>query len=124
MKIQGIVALGIGLGLGAAVMQALHAETKPPVYVVTEIDEITDAEAFNELRKTGPANIVEVKDADGRYVARTENITALDGVPPKLFIIVRFDNVKKAMAFNENRKATVALRRKATKSRSFLVEGL
>jgi uncharacterized protein (DUF1330 family) len=125
MKIQYAVALAAatGLGLGAVAIRGLHAQTKPPVYVVMEINEITDADGFKALLKTGPSSVVEVKDSDGRYLARTENVTALDGTAPKFFVIIAFDNVEKAKAYTDNMKETTAMRIKTTKSRSFIVEG-
>jgi uncharacterized protein (DUF1330 family) len=67
---------------------------------------------------------VEVKAADGRYLAHTENIIALDGTAPKAVAIIAFDSVEKAKAYSDNMKEATAMRIKATKSRSFIVEGL
>jgi uncharacterized protein (DUF1330 family) len=118
------VAVATGLGFGPIAIRALHARTTtPPVYVVVEIDEITDANGFATFRKTADATVVEVQSEDGRYFARTENITALDGSAPKFFAFIAFDNMTKAKAFNDNMKDTTALRARVTKSRSFIVEG-
>src|SRR5262245_16359060 len=126
MKIQYAVALALatGLAVGAVAMQGLQARATPPVYYVVEIDEVTDANGFEELRKTGPRNVVEVKYNDGRYIARTENITALDGAAPKYFAFIAFANKEKVKAFVTDMKDTTALRNRVTKSRSFIVEGL
>jgi uncharacterized protein (DUF1330 family) len=112
------------LGLGAIASRGLAAQDRRAVYVVIDVNEITDADGFKALVKMGPSSIVEVKDADGRYLARTENITALDGAAPKSFAIIAFDSVEKAKAYYDNMKQTTAMRIKATKSRSFIVEGL
>ena len=46
------LAVAIGLGFGAVAIRGLHARTAtPPVYVVVEIDEITDANGFEALRQ-------------------------------------------------------------------------
>ena len=122
MKIQYALplAVAIGLGFGAVV----HARTTtPPDYVVVEIDGITDANGFEALRQTAAATAVEVQSEDGRYFARTENVTALDGSAPKFFAFIAFDNMTKAKAFNDSMKNNTALRTKATKSRSFIVDG-
>jgi len=119
----------LGLALVAFIspvvaIQGLHARTTtPPVYVVVEIDEITDANGFEAFRQTAAATDVEVQFEDGRYFARTENVTALDGSAPKFFAFIAFDNMTKAKAFIEGMKNTTALRTKVTKSRSFIVEG-
>jgi uncharacterized protein (DUF1330 family) len=101
----------LGLALlafvSAVAIQGLHARTTtPPVYVVVEIDEITESQF-----------------EDGRYFARTENVTAIDGSAPKFFTLIAFDNVTKAKTFVDSIKATTALRTRVTKSRSFIVEG-
>src|SRR5215510_8077692 len=126
MKIRYALALALatGLALGAVAVQTLHARATPPVYFVVEIDEITDASGFEDLRKTGPRNTVEVKYHDGRYIAHTENITALDGAAPKFFAFIAFANMKKAKAFSADMKDTTTLRTRVTKSRSFIVERL
>ena len=126
MKIQYALPLAvtIGLGFGAVAISALQARiTTPPVYVVVEIDEITDATGFEALRQTDGTTAVEVQSEDGRYFARTENITALDGSAPKFFALVAFDNMTKAKTFNNSMKKITALRTKVTTSRSFIVEG-
>jgi uncharacterized protein (DUF1330 family) len=126
VRIQYAVALviAIGFGLGAIASRGLAAQDKRTVYVVIDVNEITDADGFKALVKMGPSSIVEVKDEDGRYLARTENITALDGTASKAFAIIAFDSVEKAKAYYDNMKQTTAMRIKATKSRSFIVEGL
>ena len=118
------LAVAIGLGFGGGAVPGLHARTTtPPVYVVVEIDEINDANGFEALRQTADATAVEVQSVDGRYFARTENVTALDGSAPKFFAFIAFDNMTKAKAFIDSMKNTTALRTRATKSRSFIVEG-
>ena len=80
------LAVAIGLGFGAVAIRGLHARTTtPPIYLVVEIDEITDANGYEALRHTADATAVEVQSEDGRYFARTENVIALDGSAPKFF---------------------------------------
>ena len=126
MKIQYALPLAVvmGLGFGAGAIWGLHARTTtPPVYVVVEIDEIIDANGFEALRQMADVIAVEVQSEDGRYFARTEDVTALDGSAPKFFAFIAFDNMTKAKIFNDSMKNTTALRIRATKSRSFIVEG-
>ena len=118
----------LGLALvafvGAVAIRGLHARTTtPPVYVVVEVDEITDANGFEALRQTADATAIEVQFEDGRYFASTENVTALDGSAPKFFALIAFDNMTKAKAFNHSMKNTTTLRTRVAKSRSFIVEG-
>ena len=110
--------------ISAVAVRGLYARTTtPPVYVVVEIDEITDANGFEALRQTADTTAVEVQTEDGRYLARTESVTALDGGAPKFFAFIAFDNMTKAKAFNDSIKKIAALRTRVTKSRSFIVEG-
>jgi uncharacterized protein (DUF1330 family) len=102
----------------------VYLRRKPLAYVAIEINEITDADGFKDLLKTSAANFVEVKFTDGRYLARTENITTIDGTAPKAFVLIAFDNVEKAKAATANMKEATALRMRTTKSRAFIVEGL
>ena len=118
----------LGLALlafvSAVAIRGLHARTTtPPVYVVVEIDEITDAKGFEALGQAADATAIEVQFEDGRYFARTENVTSVDGSAPKFFAFIAFDNMTKAKTFNDSMKKITALRTRATKSRSFIVEG-
>jgi uncharacterized protein (DUF1330 family) len=123
VKIQYALPLAIAIGIGFGAV-GLHARTNtPPVYLVVEIDEVTDANGFEALRQTVDATAVEVQFEDGRYFARTEKVTALDGSAPKFFALIAFDNMTRAKAFNDSMKNNTALRARVTKSRSFIVDG-
>ncbi len=45
------VALAAGVAIGGAAVQGLHAQAKPPAYVVSEID-VTDKDAYVKERPT------------------------------------------------------------------------
>jgi uncharacterized protein (DUF1330 family) len=115
------LAIGIGLGLGIIATRGLAAPVRA-VYVVTELDEITDAGQYESLQAMAMRGAIEAQFEDGRYLARTENVTALDGTAPKAIVIIAFDNEAKAKAYYNNSKEITATRMRATKSRSFLVE--
>ena len=123
-KISIILALAFAFTTGMTAIRGLRARTTTlPVYVVVEIDEITDANGFEALRQTASATDVEVQFEDCRYFARTVNVTAVDGSAPKFFAFIAFDNMKKAETFIDSVKKITALRTRVTKSRSFIVEG-
>src|SRR5262249_35824269 len=93
MKFQRLAArvLVMGLLFNSAAIVGLRAEIRAPVYVVIEADEITDAEGFRESYiKLIPPGVVETKFADGRVLALSQNITALDGPAPKFIAILAF----------------------------------
>lgn len=118
------IALVAGIAAGGAIIQGLHAQAKPPVYVVVDIADITDAEGFKAIIPLSAPDTL--TPFGGRYVIRTEKITALDGTPPKRFVVIAFDNVEKAQAWkaSESAKKVDVIRDKTTKSSQFLVDGM
>ena len=118
------VTIVLGVAAGAAVVQGLHAQAAPPVYVVVEISDVTDPEGFKAVpAKSGPETLASF---GGRYVIRTEKITPLDGTAPKRFVVIAFDSMEKAMAWkaSASSKEVDVIRDGTTKSTQFLVEGL
>ena len=121
------IALAAGIAIGGAAIQTLDAQAKPPAYIVYDISDITDPEGFKALgQRSNEAAAAVFKNAGGRYIARTPNLTALDGTPPKRIIIIAFDSVEKAKSWNDSpgQKEVNAIRMKTTKSRAFVVEGM
>jgi uncharacterized protein (DUF1330 family) len=126
MNIRYKIALAMlaGAGLGAAAIQGLNAQTKPPAYVVVAVRSIKDADAFKAdvVDKATPAALAA---AGGHYIVRAKTIASLDGTPPQRFVLIAFDNIEKAQAWS-NLPATEeisAARMKSTDSLSFIVEG-
>ena len=118
------IALAAGVVVGGAVIQGLHAQAAPPVYVVVDIADITDPEGFKAiLPLSGPETLTPF---GGSYVIRTEKITGLDGIPPKRFVVIAFDSAEKAQAWkaSESARKTDVIRDKTTKSSQFLVDGM
>ena len=110
-----------GAALGAAVITGLNAQAKAPgAYVVVDITDITDPETFKTLLPKAPAAMAAF---NGQFITRTEKITALDGTPPKRFVIIGFESVDKAKDWNASaaQKEINDIRGKSTKSRSFIV---
>lgn len=66
-----------------------------------------------------------LKDFGGRFLVRTDNMTALDGTTPKRMAIIAFDSAEKAQSWYNSpaQKEVTATRIKTTKSRMFIVEG-
>ena len=121
------VALGLGIiigtAFGALAVSGLNAQNAAPgAYAVVDISEISDPAVFKTLLpKAGPA----MAAFGGKFVARTENIVALDGTAPKRFVILGFDSMDKAKAWDASaaQKEVDEIRKKSTKSRSFIVDG-
>jgi uncharacterized protein (DUF1330 family) len=112
-----------GVAIGATAIEGLHAQAKPPTYVVVAIRKINDADTF-KIGVIDKASAV-INAAGGRFVVRTDKITSLDGPPPQRFVLLQFDSPEKAQAWHtsEAQKAIDAARLKSTDSLSFIVEG-
>jgi uncharacterized protein (DUF1330 family) len=116
-----------GVAIGATAIQGLHAQAKPPAYVVIPILKINDPAAFkagviDKGSETGAA----MTAAGGHYLIRTQKFTSLDGTPPDRLVIIAFDSVEKAQAYENSAalKDVNAARMKSTNSLSFIVEGM
>jgi uncharacterized protein (DUF1330 family) len=115
-----------GAAIGGAAIQGLHAQAKPPVYVVIPILKINDAAAFKAgVTDKGSATTAAAKAQGGRFIIRSQNFTRLDGNPPERLVVIAFDSVEKAQAFENSAavKEVTAARMKSTNSLSFIVEG-
>ena len=121
------LAMLAGTALGAAAVQGLHAQAKPPAYVVIPILKIKDADGFKtSVIDKANATAGEMKAGGGEYVIRNTKFTSLDGTPPERLVIIKFDSVEKAQAFENtaSQKEINAARMKTTNSLSFIVEGM
>jgi uncharacterized protein (DUF1330 family) len=113
-----------GVALGGAVIQTIHAQAKPPTYVVVALRKINDPAGFKAevVDKAAAA----MAGSGGKYVIRTDKITAIDGTPPQRYVLIQFESAEKAMAWKNSalQKAVDAARMKTTDSLSFMVEGM
>src|SRR5581483_1780765 len=125
MKRPYVLALAAASACLGAIAGNLYGAAVKPIFVVLEIDEITDPDGFKTcFQKKDTTAAVEAMVADARYVVHTDKITALDGPAPQSFAIISFQNVRKAKAYSDGMKELTAARLRRTKSRSFIVEGL
>jgi uncharacterized protein (DUF1330 family) len=117
------LAMIVSFGLGAVAIDRLNAQGKPAgAYAIVDISEITDPEGF---RQVGPKAGKAAASAGGQHLARTENIVALHGTPPKRFIIIAFDSIKQAQEWDASSgtKEVNEISDRSAKSRRFIVEG-
>jgi uncharacterized protein (DUF1330 family) len=121
------LAMVAGFGLGAVAVQGLHAQAKPPVYYVAEID-VTNPDAY--AKEYSPKAQAIIKAAGGRFLAiggaaGGAKLTAFDGEAPKRVVVQAWDNMEKIQAWRKNPEY-IELRKtgeKYAKFRSFAVEG-
>jgi uncharacterized protein (DUF1330 family) len=123
MRTRHVVVLSLlaGAAIGALSVGGLYAQTKSPgAYVIVDISQITNPDGFKQLFPKAPPAVAAF---DGHFVTRTEKITALDGTPPKRFVIIGFESVEKAKAWDTSaaQKEVNDIRMKNTNSRSFIV---
>jgi uncharacterized protein (DUF1330 family) len=111
-------------GIGAIAMDQLHAQSKPPVYYIAEI-EVTDLDGYTKEFATKAQAIY--KAAGAKYLAAGQKVTALEGgEAPKRVVIQQWDSLEKMQAVRETAefKEMRKLGEKYAKFRSFAVEGL
>jgi uncharacterized protein (DUF1330 family) len=127
--------VGLGLAMlaggviGAAAVTGLHAQAKPPVYLVTEID-VTDPEAYG--KEFAPRGQASVKASGARFLviggaagAGAKPITPMAGTPPKRFTIQVWDSMDALNAWYNGAEYQAALKigEKYATFRRFAVEG-
>ena len=126
MRTQYSVTLAMlaGFGLGAVAVQGLHAQAKPPVYQVVEIDPV-NMESY--VKDYVPKAQAAIKAAGGKFLAAGGKTTAIEGEPPKPRIVIQqWDSLEKVQAYRNSMafKDLLPLRDKLAKFRSFVVEGV
>jgi len=126
MKTRSMAALALlaGAAIGAVAVQGLHAQTKAPVYVVTETD-ISDLDAFQ--KEYLPVVQPTIKAAGGRRVAAGQNIVVLEGPSPGTRVAINeFDSLEAVQAWRASAdfKAARKIGDKYAKFRAFAVEGI
>lgn len=123
------LALLVGGGAGATAVRTLHAQGKPPIYYVVEM-ETSDAEAY--AREFAPQAQAIITAAGGRFVAvggvgatRATALTPVEGTPPKRAVIMVWDNMDQVHAWwnNPDYGALRKIVDKYTTFRSFTIEG-
>jgi uncharacterized protein (DUF1330 family) len=131
MKTQYAVALAMlaGFGLGAVAVQGLHAQAKPPVYFVAEVD-VMDQEAYG--KEYAPKAQALIKSHGGKFLAiggiagaNAKQITGFDGQTPKRAVVQVWDSMEKLQAWRNDPeyKKLREVGDKYAKFRSFAIEG-
>jgi uncharacterized protein (DUF1330 family) len=113
-----------GFGLGAVAVQGLHAQAKPPIYYVAEID-VTNIDAYT--KEYAPLAQASIKAAGGRLLAAGQNVTSIEGAPPTKRVAIQvWDSMDKIQAWRNSAEYKKAreIGNKHAKFRAFTVEGL
>jgi uncharacterized protein (DUF1330 family) len=117
------LAVIVGAALGAAAVEGLHAQAKPPVYTVTEID-VNNVDGY--MKEYVPVVQPIIKKAGGTLLAASLKVTAMLGTAPKRVAINRWDSLEAAQALynSPDYKAAEAIGSKYATFRRYAVEGL
>src|SRR5262245_40546018 len=109
--------------LGAAAVQTLHAQTKPPAYNIVEIT-IKDQDGYNKeylpLTKA-------LTDAGGKFLVRGGKTISYEGAAPApRVVVIQFENLDKLQALYDSApyKQAVAIGDKFATQRIFGAEGV
>jgi uncharacterized protein (DUF1330 family) len=118
-----------GAAVGAVAIQGLHAQTKPPVYLVTEI-EVTNPEAYG--KEFAPKAQASIKAAGGRQIAiggaggaGAKDIKTVSGTAPKRAVLQQWDSMDALMAWYNGAEYQAALKigEKYATFRRYAIEG-
>ena len=132
MKTRFTVALSMlaGAALGAAAVQGLHAQAKPPIYYVAEID-VTNPDAYG--KEYAPKMQALIKSHGGRQLAiggtagaGAKAVTAVDGAPPTRAVVQVWDSMEKIQAWRNDPqfKELRQIGEKYAKFRAYAIEGV
>jgi uncharacterized protein (DUF1330 family) len=111
-----------GMAIGGFAVQGLHAQAKPPVYYVAEID-TSNLDAY--MKDYAPLAQATIKASGGRIVAGGVP-KAVEGDPPKARVVVQVwdseEQIQKWRSSADYKKAR-EIGDKVAKFRSYIVPG-
>jgi uncharacterized protein (DUF1330 family) len=117
------LAMVTSAALGAAAVQSLHAQAKPPAYNVAEIT-IKDQDGYN--KEYLPAITKALTDAGGKFIVRGGKTISYEGAAPApRVVVVQFENLDKLQALynSASYEDAIAVGDKYATQRIFGVEG-
>lgn len=95
-----VVAAMLGsAALGGLAVQGLHAQAKPPAYVIAEVT-VKDENGY--WKKFAPARVKAIAEGGGKYVVRSDKPISIHGAAPApRVVMVQFESLDKARAWIE-----------------------
>jgi uncharacterized protein (DUF1330 family) len=101
MKTRLTVAVSMlaGATLGGAAVQTLHAQAKPPVYMIA-INEVTNPDGY--AKDYVPPAQKSVKDHGGEYVAAGPGTQVVGNLPRGPVVILRWDSMEALQAWHNS----------------------
>jgi len=123
MKLKLLTAMLIGAALGIGAVEGLHGQAKPPAYLIADIT-VNNETLFKEWAdKINPT----FGQFGAKYLVRGGQTIAIpgSGEPPKRSVLIVFESLDKAKAWNESDavKQARSMSDRGAKFHSWLVEG-
>jgi uncharacterized protein (DUF1330 family) len=123
-----LVGVVAGVLIGAAGNNAIHGQQvkTPPVYLISEVDAISDPTAIKEYGAKVNETLEPFK-GHYHFVVRGGKTESMDGdAPPKGIVVIAFDRSEQARAWYDSPAyaAIRPIRLAAVKGRMFIVEGV
>jgi uncharacterized protein (DUF1330 family) len=109
MKTRFTIAVSMlaGAVLGGAAIQALHAQAKPPVYMIA-INQVRNPDGY--AKEYVPPAQKSVKDYGGEYIAAGPGMQIEGNLPDGAVIILRWENVEALQRWRNSPEFQAALK--------------
>jgi uncharacterized protein (DUF1330 family) len=110
MKKWSVIAMSmiVGVGVGAGTMQALHAQTKPPVYMIA-INEVSNPDGY--AKEYLPPAQASIKAHGGVYVAAGPGTQVAGGLPKGRVVILRWESMEALLGWRNSPEYQAALKK-------------
>jgi uncharacterized protein (DUF1330 family) len=120
----GLGMLVAGAALGAAAVQTLYAQAKPPAFQIVEVN-VNDQNGFS--KEFVPVISKVQQEVGGKFLARGGKTVSYQGAPaaPRI-VLIQYDNMEKLQAALDSTamKSAIAVGNKYSTQRIYGVEGL
>ena len=90
-----VLSLAAGMAVGVVATQALRAQSKPPAYVIAEIEVANQEGYVKEYLQPAEKAILA---GGGKYLARGSKTASIKGEPPKRIVLQSFESLEAAQA--------------------------
>jgi uncharacterized protein (DUF1330 family) len=101
------VSMLTGAALGCAAIQALHAQARPPVYMIA-INEVSNQEGY--AKEYVPPAQKSVKDYGGEYVAAGAGTQVVGNLPHGPVVILRWESMEALQRWRNSPEFQAALK--------------
>jgi len=123
-KYKVALAMAGSFALGVVAVEGLHAQAKPPAYVIAEAG-IADPDGY--AKEFLPPVLKTIQEGGGHFLARGGMTVSFEGAPPApRVVVVQWESLDKARAWwnSQATKDAFAIGKKFATFRQFAVEGV